>query len=272
MRGQILNATAGNRGIILGENGSRYTFTPDEWGNSSFDAVPGMQVEFGVRGHLATDVRSLDPAPTYEAPSPPLAPSPPISHAPPPQAPHPYTPPQPPPLPRGPEPLRSALQHPVAAPGVSPSPRAGYPMSWRDITSLPEHVKRRKNCTGWMLILLGPISFFFLPVYLETPGCRWWHFLLGLIAFPWLSILWPVWVGIGVHTLIQSDEEWIKNMHTSREHTQTDEEWIKNMHTSREHTQIPSNEQKQSWFCLWKKLDVSEPKYCNTGECQYLPR
>ena len=75
LEGQILNVAATrNQGIVLGDDGLRYTFTVHDWGNNSVRAVPGMRVEFTARDSFATDIRVVHGA-TYSATSAPASPS-----------------------------------------------------------------------------------------------------------------------------------------------------------------------------------------------------
>ena len=60
MRGSIRSvASASSQGVILGDDGSRYTFTIQGWRDESSPAVEGMVVEFENRGTRATGVRPV---------------------------------------------------------------------------------------------------------------------------------------------------------------------------------------------------------------------
>ena len=144
MQGQILNASAvSNQGVILGDDGARYTFTPRDWQGGSMKAAAGMRVDFEDQSSYAAYVRPIQGAPHPSAapafppavtaapinPVPPVQPSPPAPTAPinpvPPVQPSPPTPtapinPAPPVQPSPPTP--TAPVNPV--PPVQPSPPA----------------------------------------------------------------------------------------------------------------------------------------------------
>lgn len=116
MQGQILGASVtSNQGLILGDDGARYTFVPGGWHDASVKAEAGMRVEFSPQGAAAVDVLVIQAAPP---PAPvPIAPAPLVSpvypqHAPPQMRQAPYPPPasQPPP------------QRPAYTPPATPAP------------------------------------------------------------------------------------------------------------------------------------------------------
>ncbi len=77
MQGQILNtAVASNQGMILGDDGARYTFNPGGWRDGSVRAVAGMRVEFSPQGAWAMDVVVIQAAPQPVPAPPPPAPAP----------------------------------------------------------------------------------------------------------------------------------------------------------------------------------------------------
>ena len=60
MQGQILSvAVTSNQGLILGDDGRRYTFTPRNWRDSSVKAMTGMRVEFMGEGAFAANVYAI---------------------------------------------------------------------------------------------------------------------------------------------------------------------------------------------------------------------
>ena len=70
MQGSILSMpSASNQGIILGDDGIRYTFTALGWRDQTVKAVPGMKVNFDLRGTHAVGVYPLAPLPGAAAPS-----------------------------------------------------------------------------------------------------------------------------------------------------------------------------------------------------------
>ena len=57
MLGSILGAASGgNQGVILGDDGVRYTFTPTGWRDPSLRANAGLKVDFDVRGSHAASI------------------------------------------------------------------------------------------------------------------------------------------------------------------------------------------------------------------------
>ena len=68
MQGVILNAA----GLILGDDGNRYAFTPEEWRSEEAAPQTGMRVDFEVRGSDAADIYPVPGA----APTPGEAPPP----------------------------------------------------------------------------------------------------------------------------------------------------------------------------------------------------
>ena len=60
MRGSILSVSAtSNQGVILGDDGIRYTFVRESWGDHSEKAVIGMKVDFESSGDYATSVHPI---------------------------------------------------------------------------------------------------------------------------------------------------------------------------------------------------------------------
>ena len=55
MQGVILSAGTA-QGLILGDDGVRYTFTPLGWQDEGASPQPGMRVDFEVRGSQAVGV------------------------------------------------------------------------------------------------------------------------------------------------------------------------------------------------------------------------
>lgn len=83
MQGSILSAAmTSNQGVILGDDGVRYTFTPTGWLDSSTKAVTGMRVSFEAQGPNAVGISQVS-----DAPGQPTAPA---SQIPPAQPPHGY--------------------------------------------------------------------------------------------------------------------------------------------------------------------------------------
>ena len=64
MQGTIQNmASATNQGLILGDDGAYYTFTPLGWRDQTVAAAYGMRVDFEVRGFHAVGIYPLAPLP-----------------------------------------------------------------------------------------------------------------------------------------------------------------------------------------------------------------
>ena len=60
MKGSILRvASTSSQGVILGDDGVQYTFTPFGWRDSSVSAMPGIVVDFEVRGAHAVGIYPL---------------------------------------------------------------------------------------------------------------------------------------------------------------------------------------------------------------------
>ena len=162
MRGQILSTSTGNSGIVLDENGARYTFVPAEWRGESVYAHPGMVVEFIPQGSMATNIQLAvvqtdntsaasaeadynwsDPAARQQT------------------------------WPDGSDPYGPTNQEDWTQTRQSaytqPAPR---PLYWKDITSIPENLKTKKNWVGWAMIVTGPIGrLMVVPLFFWIPSC-----------------------------------------------------------------------------------------------------
>ena len=86
MKGSILSlATTSSQGVILGDDGVQYTFTPFGWRDSTVSAAPGMVVDFEIRGSHAVGIYSIpgqtplvQPPPSGPATPSPVAPQQPV--------------------------------------------------------------------------------------------------------------------------------------------------------------------------------------------------
>ena len=75
MKGTILSAaSASSQGVIQGEDGIQYTFTPFGWRDSTVAPAPGMAVDFEVRGSHAVGIYPLPGAAPTTYVSPPAQP------------------------------------------------------------------------------------------------------------------------------------------------------------------------------------------------------
>ncbi len=88
MQGSILSVgSTGNQGIILGDDGTRYTFIPGGWMDGSVQATAGMNVDFQPVGSQAASIRVVGGAGAAWPPgSAPGIPNPPVSPGGPPYA------------------------------------------------------------------------------------------------------------------------------------------------------------------------------------------
>ena len=60
MKGSILSvASTSSQGVILGDDGVQYSFTPFGWRDSTVSAAPGMVVDFEIRGSHAVGIYSI---------------------------------------------------------------------------------------------------------------------------------------------------------------------------------------------------------------------
>lgn len=184
MQGSILQAAStGGQGLILGDDGIHYTFTPTGWQGDPTQAMVGMRVDFEERGTHAVAIYPVPgatpvppsqpiyqppPAAQIQPPPPVLSPPPPpvqpvappqppypSTYAPPAQtpanhpAPPPYTPSQPPPptTPAGPAPSYIPGQPPPAA-----APKSGGIDAGKIVGGI-----------AWMFLLSAILSIF-LPL------------------------------------------------------------------------------------------------------------
>ena len=71
MKGTILSvASTSSQGVILGDDGVQYTYTPFGWRDSTVAPAPGMAVDFEVRGSHAVGIYPLPGAsPSYVNPA-----------------------------------------------------------------------------------------------------------------------------------------------------------------------------------------------------------
>ena len=207
LQGQILNAAVtGNQGVILGDDGLRYTFTPREWRNNSVKAVAGMRVEYTAQGNFATDVRVTQAAPhtasslhasvNVTAPSNPVAPS---------RAPStPST--------------NSTLAASVSARPSYPRGASLKKKSHKFVT--PTLEQKDKNAFA-LLLFLGNFG---AAIGAFNIQCRNRVYILivaivAAIMFPIYLLSWPIAVLVGIFWLFASQETFDKHVHKRRYHT-----------------------------------------------------
>lgn len=94
MQGQILTMES-DASLILGDDGARYGFTPQEWQGGDMKPEVGMRVDFEVRGSDAADIFPIPAARPSQASTPSAAPA------------------------------AAPAQTPVAAPAQTPAPAPG---------------------------------------------------------------------------------------------------------------------------------------------------
>ncbi len=230
MQGQILSATgAGNQGVILGEDGARYTFTPQDWRAGSERAVSGMKVEFSGQGSFATDVIVTQGA-TYPAT---VQPPPPGASMPSNQAVIPQSPPSGAATPTNPVVIP---QPPPAAPMVPVQPAPRNPVRYnqpgrrsqpRENTytfAVPNAPRERKSkaVVGLLTIFLGPLGALIAHIYIGTKSVWMMIFAVFGAIFPLTYILWPIYIIAGIVCLCVSDKTFDNHVHILREHNGSD--------------------------------------------------
>ena len=131
MQGNILSAGSA-QGIILGDDGVRYTFTPAGWRDPNISPQVGMRVDFEVRGSHAVGLYPVSGS------APPSSP-----------APAPGVPSQPPPHAAVAPPTVSSIQ-PTGAPTPVPSSQQGAPP-----VQPPPPERRRFGSRWWHWTLAG---------------------------------------------------------------------------------------------------------------------
>ena len=236
MQGQILDAAVtSNQGLILGDDGSRYAFTPGGWRDDSVKAVAGMRVEFNPQGAAAMDVSVVAyPAPPTPAPAEPTPPAPPPPPSPVYPQPAPPRASQPPPqrrgftvpatpVPRTPQPGAPQVNQPPPQPQgfTAPATPVQARPSANFVPRFPK-AEQSKSTVALLLIFLGPlgqcISFFYigaLPTQWVVTGAL----LVAGIVFVPIFAFWYVGCLIGgIILLMISQETWDRNMHYLHDH------------------------------------------------------
>ncbi len=168
MEGQILSTTgAGDHGVILGDDGARYTFTSQGWRDSSTVPIAGMRVDFEGRGAYAWSVHPLPgAAPTWRIdPAAPAAPVPPPPTA------------------------QARPVHPVGPPASAPSPPPAPSQNGGMRARRYDGPKKNKKAVG-LLHLLGPLGAMIAKFYAgDWSSVRTWIstfldlFLLVVLGF-----------------------------------------------------------------------------------------
>lgn len=208
MQGIILSASVtGNQGLILGDDGSRYTFTSRSWQDYSAKAFAGMRVEFKDEGAFATNVVAVGdatPAPYVQSPGNSWQSTPVASRA--------YAN------------IRQEPQHTprdsVSAPGSAQeetkSRTAARNAAWAEAKKL--------RLIEALLLFLGPIGafifeFVFVGVRMTAPYA--FCLVLCLILLPLLYLLYPIFFIVAVILLLTSNwgiDKMVHRVHVLREH------------------------------------------------------
>ena len=159
------------QGIILGDDGERYTFTPLGWRDNSVSPQAGMRVDFEVRGSHAVGIYPIQgaaptPPPVQPTPVPPTMQGAP-SNRPPSQ-------PLPPTQPAGAPPPLPPTQPAGAPPPVPPAAQSAPPP-----TTPPPPSGERSRMKGWhwaiaggaALVIVGIVGAFALGIFpASDPG------------------------------------------------------------------------------------------------------
>ncbi len=167
MEGQILGTTgAGSHGVIMGDDGARYTFTSQGWRDSSTVPIAGMRVDFEGRGAYAWSVHPiLGAAPTWR-----IAPAAPV-----------------PPLPTA----QARPIYPVvplsSAPPLSPAPSQAGDMR------APEYADPEKSKTVvGLLLFLGWPGFIIAGFYVDGWGSGWaWSEIIWTLGMVIVCLMFP---------------------------------------------------------------------------------
>lgn len=195
MRGVILSAGSA-QGLVLGDDGVRYTFISSSWQDSTLKARPGIRVDFTEQGAYATNVRVTQGqgVATYAAPTLPY---------------------QPPTVPSNPIPnsLSNSLPGATVPSRASRSRFAGHGKS--------------KTTVALLSIFLGPFGAtagsFYIGGQQTSYGCIQLvcYILLAplyILFPPFLLVLWLLPFIIGVIWIFKSEESFDKHVHYMRDH------------------------------------------------------
>lgn len=212
MQGRILGASAtANQGVILGDDGVRYSFNPNDWRNNAVMASTGMRVEFRQQGVFAKEVYTVGdsivpppPQPVHVAPPTPVTPRAFASPWPATQATRPFDP-VPTPRPARPRP---------------PQPKSRRSLATPDART--EALELRRN--GALLLFLGPIGAFIFYFKVGTQMTMGTVVLLAviLVTIPFQYIFaYPAYIIIAAVILAMGDrkiDEYAHYIHLLREH------------------------------------------------------
>ena len=210
MQGQILSvAVTSNQGLILGDDGRRYTFTPRNWRDSSVKAVTGMRVEFMGEGAFAANVYAIREAfnATVQRPYQTVSPT---SFV--------------PGVPANTQQKARTTQFNPSPPPMPERPPPAAPTS-RRIAATPEAraEARQIRKTVGLLCFLGAIGVFIAHCYIGTrmtAGTVLFSLFL-LITLPIQYVLYPIYFVVAIVVLCMGDNRINRSahaIHLLREH------------------------------------------------------
>ena len=209
MQGLILHAAVtGDHGVILGDDGARYTFTRGGWRGNLVKAVAGMRVAFNPECRTANDVSVIQ-----DAPQPP--PAPPVSavHSPAPGQPLPTS------LPRHYQPAQAPPQQPTFS---VPDPPVRTMGRTRFSPRYPQ-AKESKVVMALLLIFLGPLGYCIAVFMMGAKAIEVINMVvltvLGIVTF---GIVFGFWyllcLILAVYCLAISENTWNRRMHLRHSH------------------------------------------------------
>ncbi len=211
MQGRILSASpTASQGIVLGDDGVRYSFTPSDWQHNTVRATAGMVVGFRAEGAFARDVYTVGeaivpptPQPVYAAP--PTAVAPRVYASPPPA-------------------IQGADRFNPAAPPRPARPGPPEPKSRRSLATPGARMEARKlRKTLALLCLLGAVGAIIghMQVGTRMTAATTVALVLVLITLPIQYLAYPVYFVLAVVLLATGDwkiDEYAHNVHLLREH------------------------------------------------------
>ena len=202
-QGQVLGLS-GNGGLILGDDGARYTFMSSDWRDFTSAPASGMRVEFSATAPYATEILVLEMPPQYAAPE------------------------------TGAAPGYSGQQEyggSNAGPGYGAvggqqtvGGSHGSSSAYQKTVPLTQYRQVSKFVVGLIYIFLGPISRTVEAFYV---GHRHKLFILFfnilliplfVVAWPLIPVVWALSAIGGIWRLFYSDEKFNLKVHIARFH------------------------------------------------------
>ena len=242
MRGQILDtAITSNQGLIFGDDGARYAFGEDGWGDPSVKAVAGMRVEFNIQCGAATEVSVIQSAPSPAPPPPasttpaqlasPVYPQPAqplVGQALPQQ--HSFTVPSSPTQKTSQPGAPQANQPPPHRPGFASAAKPVQRTTPSNFVPRYPRAETDKEIIGLLLIFLGPLGSLISHFIVGARGGQWVPIaIMGVLILVAMSTSGPIAVIVlivwymkclvgGIYLLVISEESWNRQMHYQRDH------------------------------------------------------